>query len=639
MYTESNKKEINWGSVIKKGLIILVVILLIFFIIWLLNNRKTNGINVDYGNQNNNSTLNESFYSTEFIDDYRYFHDTAKEYFLISELPKEGQTLKYTLKELIDKGLILPFGYKGKTCDFEASYALVTNVNGEYKLTITLVCGTEVAKTTEELGCNQLCTDGTCQNPTPSEPEEPDKVIEYEYKQPYTTDEKVYTCPSGYTKATQNGNVVCVKTTKTDVKATKTVTYYCPNDTDWVKSGSGDKTICTSKKKETVPAVEKVEYVCSNSDYVAVGDTCYKKTEDKPIPAKSYDVYDCPVGYEKSGTGVNMTCIRKAAATPIPTSCPSGWTEDGNNCIKLVDAEASCPSGYTYDYSVRSCVKQVAPTAIPYTTYTCDGIGGNLVGNKCVTTEIVDKPYYEIMPNCEYLGPFDSGTCTSKNCHVTVHRYSCPVEKPARAITNYNYVCPSNTVRTSGYGINTVCTIKDDSKIIYKCSSGTQYGISLCKITSPKATASICPYGYEPIANEPGMCYQATQPIVTKEYYCENKDYKLDGKYCYSTTKKTMPAEKKVTYTCAQGKLDGKTCVLDNEVRQAGKDIQYTCPSGYTKYNSGSSSMCVKSSTATTNPSVSTKTVTKYRYKWSIETELEGWTRTGNTRTREVSSK
>ena len=156
MYTEEPKKEINWGNLIKKGLIIVIFVILLFVIFWLIirgNETKTNvNVNNNNGNQNQNSSLHESYYSNEFI-----------EYFLISDLPANGKTLKYTLKDLIDKGLILAFGYNNQLCDLEASYALVTNNNGEYKMTITLVCGTEVGKTTEELGCNQLCNNGNCQ--------------------------------------------------------------------------------------------------------------------------------------------------------------------------------------------------------------------------------------------------------------------------------------------------------------------------------------------------------------------------------------------------------------------------------------------------------------------------------------------
>ena len=114
-------------------------------------------------------------YSEIFIDNYRYFHDTAKEYFLISNLPDKNNTLKFTLQELIDQKLILPFSYTStESCDTEASYVSVKNNNGKYEMTTTLVCGMEAATTKEELGCNQICEnnikcDCNCVAPTVKE--------------------------------------------------------------------------------------------------------------------------------------------------------------------------------------------------------------------------------------------------------------------------------------------------------------------------------------------------------------------------------------------------------------------------------------------------------------------------------------
>ena len=71
MYTEDTKKEINWGSFIKKGIIVLVIALVIFFIIWLFAKNNNSNINVNYGNGNNSnpsSTLNNTTYSKEVTD-------------------------------------------------------------------------------------------------------------------------------------------------------------------------------------------------------------------------------------------------------------------------------------------------------------------------------------------------------------------------------------------------------------------------------------------------------------------------------------------------------------------------------------------------------------------------------------------
>ena len=157
MYIEEPKRKISWGNLIKKGLIILLIAIIIFLIIWLFTRNNSNAINVDYENNNNTSNEvlpNQNSYSEIFINNYRYFHDTAKEY---SELPKEGKEIKYTLQELINKNLILPFSYKNGTCDTEASYVVVKNTNGKYEMTVTLLCGNEIAQTKEELVSIQTC--------------------------------------------------------------------------------------------------------------------------------------------------------------------------------------------------------------------------------------------------------------------------------------------------------------------------------------------------------------------------------------------------------------------------------------------------------------------------------------------------
>jgi len=69
----------------------------------------------------------------------------------------------------------------------------------------------------------------------------------------------------------------------------------------------------------------------------------------------------------------------------------------------------------------------------------------------------------------------------------------------------------------------------------------------------------------------------------------------------------------------------------------ATKNTEYTCGEGYNKVGTGAAATCTKGSTTTTNPTKSTKSVTKYKYKWSSETSLDGWERTG--KTRKVSSK
>ena len=172
MYTEEPRKRIDWPYLLRKIIIIVLIVLILFLIIWLINkgiksnkvknNYDTNSTikeNINNNNNNDNSGLsNPEYYSESFITNYMYFHDNARDFVEKNNLPIENNSVTYTLQELINKGIILPTSYGNSSCDTENSYVVVTNNNGKYTMTTTLICGKEIAKTTEELKCSGLCT-------------------------------------------------------------------------------------------------------------------------------------------------------------------------------------------------------------------------------------------------------------------------------------------------------------------------------------------------------------------------------------------------------------------------------------------------------------------------------------------------
>lgn len=525
MYTEEPRRSINWGNLIKKGLIILAIAGIIFLIIWLFTRNNSNAVNVNYEENNNNNineTLNPNSYSEEFINNYRYFHDTAKEYFLVSELPEDGKSLKYTLQELIDKGLILPFNYQGEICDPEASYVTVTNNNGEYTMTTTLVCGVEVAKTTVELGCNQLCETGNC--------EKEELIIEYQYKQAYKDKETTYSCPSGYTK---NGTK-CIKSDKNTIESTKNVSYSCPSG----YTKNGDK--CIKSSTSTIDATKNVSYSCPNG-YTKDGEKCYKTTNNS-VDATANTTYSCTNGYKLNGTSCTKSTISTINATPSTSyTCSKGSLVNTSYC-------------------------RVTTTKSYYDSYT-----------------IYKGTSYN---GCSYSGSYTAACSTYAGCTRTYYKYYCSKSsyKDVAATANTTYSCPS------GYTKNgTICTkTTTDTKAAtanttYKCSEG----------------------------------------------------YKLDGKKCIKTTSENINATKKTTYNCPDGYTkDGTKCTIKGtSTKNLIKNTTYSCKDGYTKIGIGSTSVCTKGSTTTIDATKSTKEVTKYRYKWSSETNIDGWERTDKTRT------
>jgi len=604
MYTEEPRRNIDWGSVIKKGLLILAVAAVIFLIIWLFTRNNSNSINVDYGNESNNNVTetlkNSNSYSEIFIDNYRYFHDTAKEYFLVSELPATNKTIKYTLQELIDKGLILPFSYGNSTCDTEASYVTAKNDNGKYTMTTTLVCGKEVAKTTIELGCNQLCESNTC---------EPVKTtIEYQYKQAYKATETVYSCPSGYTKSGSGSNTKCVKSNSETINATKNVTYSCPSG--YTKNG----TKCTKTKTSTIDATKTTTYSCP-SGYTKSGSgsntKCYK-TSNESVNAKYTTTYSCPSGYTLSGTKCTKTTTSTETknATPKTTySCPSGYSLNGTKCTKTTSSTDT-------------------KNATANTTYSCSK--GTLVNEKYCRINSTNSYYQSYVTykgktynGCSYSGSYTEACSTYSGCTRTYYKYYCTKSsyKDVDATPKTTYSCPS------GYSLNgtkcTKTTSSTDTKnatanTTYSCASG--YTLSGTKCTKTKTNT------------------ETKNATETKKYYCES-GYVLNGTKCQKTTKETVNPTKTTTYSCPKGYTkNGTKCIsTGSSAIDATKSTTYTCASGYTKVGIGSSAKCTKGSTTSVAATKSTKTVTKYKYKWSTETSLDGWERTGETRT--VSSK
>ncbi len=500
MYTEEPKREINWGNVIKKGLIVLLVAIIIILIIWLITrNNNANNINVNNGTNNNNTNekINTNAYSKDFIENYLYYHDFAKEHFLVSStLPTSGNTLKYTLQELINKGLILPLIYKdNKTCDLESSYVLVKNNNGKYEMTTFLSCGKETAKTTEDLGCNQLCTNGNCDNKV-----EDATAIEYQFKQAYKTTETVYSCPSGYTKSGSK----CVKGSTSTINATKTVTYNCPKG--YSKSGSGENTKCYKNGQKVVDANVNYTYSCP-SGYTKSGSgkntKCTRYYAYTVNASKSSDTYNCPSGYTKSGSGANTKCTKTTTSTSSANPIKSG-------------GEYTCSKGTLVN--TKYC--RIYTTKTTYKSY----------------SQYLGKTYN----GCTYSGSYTEACSTYYGCTTTKYKYYCNTSSytdVAATKTEVTYKCPSGYDK-SGSGANTKCT-KTTTKTVsanpiktsggYYCSTGTLTG-SKCLIETTDS------------AN-----------YIRDKYYTCDAGYGLSGNVCYKTTSESTKPIKNTAYTCKSG--------------------------------------------------------------------------------------
>ena len=104
------------------------------------------------------------FYSQIFNDNIQAMKDAAEDYYTTERMPSEvGKSNKMTLKEMIDKKLIIPFVDKdGNDCNTSKSYVKVTKLDNEYELKVSLTCNKESNYVIEKIGCYNFCPTGNC---------------------------------------------------------------------------------------------------------------------------------------------------------------------------------------------------------------------------------------------------------------------------------------------------------------------------------------------------------------------------------------------------------------------------------------------------------------------------------------------
>lgn len=154
MYVESREK-FNWFDFFAKAAIIVVFVFLLMWIIPLPGVKKVE-VKVDKLEDQINIITDRVFY-----DNLENMKESAKDYFTIPKLPKKvGDSTKLTLKEMLDKKLILNFTDKdGNSCDTDKSYVEIKRLENEYELKTYLKCG----KTEDyiisylDLECNLSC--------------------------------------------------------------------------------------------------------------------------------------------------------------------------------------------------------------------------------------------------------------------------------------------------------------------------------------------------------------------------------------------------------------------------------------------------------------------------------------------------
>ena len=266
---------------------------------------------------------------------------------------------------------------------------------------------------------------------------------------------------------------------------------------------------------------------------------------------------------------------------------------------------------------------------------------------------------YELKTNL-VCGKESDYTLTTLGCHDYCN--TCRNEKEVisyeyRKANTENvttYTCPSGYTR-----VGTKCNKYSTTTKNALLNAGTTRVETVDYI---KTLYSGCPTGYEPkIKGNSLVCQAQTTSIVN--YTCNSKCYEpreVNGTYvCVLKESSTCPADAnpaQEVISCAAGTIKSNDkCYIIKETGLLYTEMyQYTCPSGYVKEGTGENTVCSRTITGEStyycedasytlsgkkctktvvseqiNATSKTETKTTYEYKWSEETSLEGWERTG----------
>ena len=565
---------------------ILFVALFIFILMWLFPTKKfvTNYVDSTIEDAVKNALgdyefgggiNSEAFANQLFNQNVMMMKNSAKDYFTLSRLPeKNGDQVKITLKQMLDEKIILPFvDSKGKACDTEASYVLVTKTDTEYLMKVNLKCSDYEDYLMVHMGCYDYCSTTICESKTPSNPskggddENPTPtptptptVFEYEYQLVIDGKWGEFGEWSEWTK-----NIISkTEYNEVETKIEKEIEKY-------IKIADGSEI-------ENIPAEMEVKLSCPTG-FTLSGDICIRTSDvSESINATASTTYTCPdSSYTLSGT----KCVKTVgsnnsiqATVSTTYTCPNGYARNGNMCYRYYNSNEqiaattnttyNCPDS-TYYLSGSQCYKKVTIPATSRTTYTCPNSSYELQGNKCVksSSSTINATVTYTCPN-----GYNKSKTDNTKCYTSV-----PVTVNATASTTYS--CPKKYDR-SGNTCSRLMNTPATAKVSSYCPDGyslinTYTCVKVAQdtevISATASTTYTCPSGY---TRNGSTCYTSSNSIYTTEaiakttYTCPDSSYTLSGNKCIktqNTTERAFPLRDS-TYTCPDGYTqDGSRCI------------------------------------------------------------------------------
>ena len=649
------KKDNFWRDLLIR---IALILLFVFLLIWLFPMPKL-----------------ETFYDRIFADNIKIMKDAAKDYFTVERLPIEiGDTKKMTLREMIDKKMILPFlDRDGNQCDFDNSYVEVIKTDTDYMFKINLSCPTKTDYIVDYFGCYDVCEDKSCKE------EKDQTIIEYQFSRDISKNiiDK-YSCPNGYVL---NGSSCVLKSDITDKVSAKVsckagFTYNKTTDLcekSVTTSTDADKNCPTGYVYSSnsnsclkyVVSQENPTPVCSKGTYNASTKKCDVTSSSNYTATRV-----CDVGVYNSST--NKCVSTGTSSYAAATSCSSGTFNSSTKKCDIsnsssYNASLVCNQGTDNGSSCTiSAATNVAAT--PHTTSSTSTLYATANETLKWSCKIVERSKYQTETKNEtykftYVGAETRYSCAANptTCLTTVYKYeectavisgSCSdssytysrsLRKCTKSVTNYSTTyscsngatpvgdrCPVAAVTVpkvykclnGGTLSGSKCLTSSTSSVnpTYSCPSGGTLSGTICTVTSSSTTNPryTCPNGGTLNGTTCNVSGTSTQnPTFT----CKNGTL-IDGLCMISNVD-----NKAYTSSCSIGTLSGTKCLTTSTLKE---NVTYSCSTGYTRTGTD----CVKTTTTTSviGATPSYKQINSKEYKWSRETALSGWTRTGNTR-------
>ena len=269
---------------------------------------------------------------------------------------------------------------------------------------------------------------------------------------------------------------------------------------------------------------------------------------------------------------------KQVTTTKTKYSCKSGYTLNGKYCYKTVLVDTQSAEKTIVDYKTYTEDASVRYSYSCPSGYTQEGSGSTMKCYKNVTTYSCPSGYTQ------------EGSGSSMKCYKNITTYSCP--------SGYTQEGSGSSMKC--YKNKTTCSTYTVSQP-YDCNctgrwSGGQYitSCSTCYKDVVKETCSTNKSYTDRIAT---TTKSYTNKLTNKSYYCKDNTWTLSGTKCTKTVKQTS--------------------------------IKYECPSDYKLEGT----VCKKYRTDKVTANAEKVTSKSWKYTWSTKTSLEGWTRTGKTKT------